>query len=139
VRQKIDESIRAQVLKEPYAIKMGLTLRHVDEGYALVEMVFTSEMANIFGMVHGGAIFSLIDEAFEIASNSHGTSAVALNMNVTYISAPAIGDTVKAEAKEVSRTRRTATYAITVNDAGGHLLATCNALVYRKEVPLPFL
>jgi len=28
-------------------------------------MDFTDDMANIFDMTHGGAIFSLIDEAFE--------------------------------------------------------------------------
>jgi len=139
VKKEIEESLRTQVLREPYAGKMGITLRKVDEGYALVEMAITMEMTNIFGMVHGGAIFSLMDEAFEIASNSHGTMAVALNMNVTYIAAPAIGDVLQAEATEVSRTRRTASYAITVKDGSNRLMATCNALVYRKEASLPFL
>ena len=139
MRKEIEESIKMKVLHEPYAGKMGIRLCAVDEGYALVEMALTEEMANIFGMAHGGAIFSLLDEAFEIASNSHGMMAVALNMNVTYIAAPEIGDTLRAEATEISRTRRTATYGITVKDEKERLMATCNALVYRKDAPLPFL
>jgi len=51
-------------------------------------MTFTPDMENMFGMAHGGAIFSLIDAAFEVASNSHGTMAVALNMNVYYLAPP---------------------------------------------------
>jgi acyl-CoA thioesterase len=118
---------------------MGLVLEAIDEGYSLVKMKFTPDMENIFGMAHGGAIFALIDEAFETASNSHGTVAVALSMNITYLATPSPGDVLSAEAKEVNRTNRTANYYITVKDRAGKLLATCQALVYRKKEELPFL
>jgi acyl-CoA thioesterase len=96
-------------------------------------------MENIFGMAHGGAIFALIDEAFETASNSHGTMAVALNMNITYMASPSPGDVLVAEAKEINRTNRTASYYITVRSSDDTLLAACQALVYRKKEALPFL
>jgi acyl-CoA thioesterase len=137
--EEIFEAIRKRVAEEPYAKKMGLVLVEVDEGYALVEMKFTEDMENVFGMAHGGAIFSLIDEAFEIASNSHGTVAVALSMSVTYVSAPKKGDILLAEGKEVSRSNRVATYSIQVKTEGGDLIAICQALVYRKRDPLSFL
>jgi acyl-CoA thioesterase len=137
--EEVFEAIRKRVAEEPYAKKMGLVLVEVDEGYALVEMKFTEDMENVFGMAHGGAIFSLIDEAFEIASNSHGTVAVALSMSVTYVSAPKKGDILLAEGKEVSRSNRVATYSIQVKTEGGDLIAICQALVYRKRDPLPFL
>jgi len=50
-------------------------------------------------MIHGGAIFTLIDEAFEISCNSHGTVAVALNVNITYHRAPSPNSTLRAEAR----------------------------------------
>ncbi|AET63867.1 PaaI family thioesterase [Methanothrix harundinacea] len=137
--EEIFEAIRRRVAEEPYAEKMGLKLVEVAEGYALVEMRFTEEMENIFGMAHGGAIFSLIDEAFEVASNSHGTVSVALSMSVTYVSSPKKGETLQAEAEEVSRSNRVATYDIRVKTAGGDLIAICQALVYRKRDPLPFI
>ena len=92
-------------------------------------------MRNMFGMAHGGAIFSLIDEAFEVASNSHGTVSVALSMSVTYVSSPKKGETLQAEAEEVSRSNRVATYDIRVKTAGGDLNALCQALLYRKREP----
>jgi acyl-CoA thioesterase len=132
-------AIFRQVDREPFARKFGLRLIDLQEGYSRVEMRFTPDMENIMGMAHGGALFALIDEAFETASNSHGTIAVALNMNITYLSSPAAGSLLTAEAQEVNKTQRTATYDIKVKDEGGNLIASCQALVYRRGKPLPFL
>ena len=73
--EKVKKAILKQIEKEPFGKKFGLKLIDVQEGYAKVEMRFTQDLENMFGMAHGGAIFSLIDAAFEIASNSHGTMA----------------------------------------------------------------
>jgi acyl-CoA thioesterase len=136
---KVKEAIFRQVEKEPFAKKFGLKLLDLDEGYSKVAMNFTKDMENIFGMAHGGALFALIDEAFETAANSHGTIAVALNMNITYISSPPLESGLIAEARELSRTNKTASYTIKVVDDQGQLIAFCQALVYQKGKPLPFL
>ncbi|MEE9934922.1 MAG: PaaI family thioesterase [Deltaproteobacteria bacterium] len=139
----MDEKIRAalfqKIAQEPFSRKFGISLTEVRPGFARVEMTFTDDMENMFGMAHGGAIFSLLDTAFEIASNSHGTMAVALSMNITYLASPARGARLTAEAKEINKTRRTAAYDLRAADEAGKLLATCQALVYRLEKPLPFL
>ncbi len=136
---KVKEAIFKQVENEPFAKKFGLRLIELDTGYSKVQMEFTSDQENIFGMAHGGALFALLDEAFETASNSHGTIAVALNMNVTYVSPPPKGGILTAEAREFSRTNRTAVYDIKLFDDRRTLLACCQALVYRVGKPLPFL
>lgn len=128
------------VENEPFAKVLGLKLVELDYGYSVVEMVFDPvTMGNIYNMAHGGAIFALIDEAFETASNSHGTVAVALNMSITYIASPQPGSKIRAEAKEMSRTKRTGTYDIRVYDQDGTLLAVCQALSYHKKDKVPFL
>jgi len=135
----IRQAIFRKVHEEPFARKLNLELIELDDGYSVVEMTFTKDVGNIFGMAHGGAIFGLIDEAFETASNSHGTMAVALNMNITYMAAPTPGARLRAEARELNLTPRTATYDIKVTDEKQTLIATCQALVYRKKKRLPFL
>ena len=137
--EKVREAFFRQVEKEPFAKKFGIKLVDLDEGYSKVEMKFTPDLENILGLAHGGAIFALIDEAFETASNSHGTVAVALNMNITYISSPPSGSRLTAEAREFSLTPKTASYDIKVVDDQDNLIASCQALVYRKGKPLPFL
>lgn len=136
---KIREAIFNAVEKEPFAKKFGLRLIELKEGYSKVEMDFTPDMENFLGMAHGGALFALIDEAFETASNSHGTVAVALNMNITYVLPPPPKSRLTAEAKELSRTKRTASYDIKIHDEKKNLIAFCQAMVYRKGDPLPFI
>ena len=138
--QKVRKAIQKAVDNEPFARVLNFKLVEIDEGTSAVEMVFDPDsMGNIFNMAHGGVIFALIDEAFETACNAYGTVAVALNMNITYIASPTPGSRLRAEAKEISRTRKTGAYEIKVNDQDGKLLAVCQALCYRKKDPLPFM
>jgi len=137
--ERVKQAIFKKVEREPFAQKFGIRLIDLEEGYSKVEMKLNSEKENFFGMAHGGALFALIDEAFETASNSHGTVAVALNMNITYISPPSPGSGLIAEAREISRTQRTAVYNIKLFDEQNLLIASCEALVYRKKEALPFL
>ena len=137
--KKVMDAIWQRVANEPFARKMGLRLLKIEPGYALVEMDLRDDMANIFDMTHGGAIFSLIDEAFEISCNSHGTVAVALSMTVTYHNSPTKAGVLRAESKEIYRSRKTATYDIKITENENILIASCQALAYRKQEKLPFL
>lgn len=137
--EKVRKAIFKEIEKEPLGKKFGIKLIDVQEGYARVEMRFTQDLENMFGMAHGGVIFSLIDSAFEIASNSHGTMAVALNMNINYLASPERGALLTAQAREISRTKKTAVYNIEVRDEQNKLIASCQSIVYRLEKPLPFL
>jgi acyl-CoA thioesterase len=137
--EKVKEAIFRKIEREPFAQKFGIKLLELDEGYSKVEMTYTPDMENFLGMAHGGALFALIDEAFETASNSHGTVAVALNMNITFIAPPSPRSRLFAAARELSRTQRTAVYDIKLLDDQSNLIVSCEALVYRKGNVLPFL
>ena len=137
MEEKKREAYFRKVAEEPYSGLLGIRLRDVDDGYAVCEMEYTPAMSNIFGAAHGGAIFSLIDEAFEISSNSHENIAVALNINVTYMRPPRLNYLLVAESKEINRTKKTASYTITVKD-GEYLVAVCQALVFIKDDPISF-
>ena len=133
------KALRQKVSEQPMAPLMGLTLVDLAPGQAVVKMATGPHLTNILGGIHGTAIFALIDEAFQASCNAHGTVAVALNMNLTFHQAPEVGDVLTAEAREVHCGRRTGTYLITVKDSQDRLIATCQALAYRKRDHLPFL
>jgi len=140
IDQKIKEAIYRAVQKEPFAQTLKMELVALEHGYSAVEMTYEpAAMDNIYARAHGGAIFALIDEAFETASQTHGTIAVALNVNVNYISSPQAGARLRAEAQEVSRTKKTATYDIKVTDQDGGVIATCHALAFCTGKPIPFV
>ena len=131
--------LKEMATEEPFARMLNIKVVEIKAGYARVQATIGPQMLNIHRITHGGALFAIVDEAFELASNSHGTVAVALNMNITYFAATGPGDVLTAEAKEIFRTKRTATYQIDVTKDGQKLIATCQALVYRKKDLLPGL
>ncbi len=131
------DRLKQKSAEEAFSRLLGMDAVHVGDGTAKVRMLVRPELENIFGATHGGALFSLIDEAFQLACNTHGVLAVALNVSVTYVSRPDPGSVIEAVADEVHKTKRTASYFCEIREVdGGKLIATANALAYRtgKEV-----
>jgi len=111
----------------------------IGAGSALVRMRVQPDLENIFGATHGGAVFSLIDEAFQIACNTHGVLSVALNVSITYAAPPKPSTVLEARATEIHKTNRTATYFCEVREKDeGRLIATAQALAYRTGKPIEF-
>lgn len=138
--ERLRNAIMAAVTREPLARTLGMKLVALEEGFSAVEMEYRPEsMNNLFSRAHGGAIFALIDEAFETVGQTVGSITVALNVNVTYVASPEKRGVLRAEAREISGTKRTASYDIKVTDGQGRLIATCQALGFRTGKPLPFL
>jgi len=140
MEQKVRNAIFSAVETEPFAKALRINLIELELGRSVVEMKYDpANMNNIYARAHGGALFALIDEAFETAGQTDGTIAVALNVNVTYVSSPQPGVKLRAEARRVSQTKKTAGYDIRVSDENDNLIATCSALAYRTGKPIPFL
>ena len=140
MEQRVREAIQQAVKREPFAQALKMELIELEDGYSVVKMVYDPDkMNNIYSRAHGGAVFGLIDEAFETAGQTEGTIAVALNVNITYIASPQPGVVLEAQARRVSQTKKTAVYEIKVTDQDNSLIATCQALAYRTGKPIPFL
>ena len=118
-----------------FAQHSGIELLDIGEGRAKAKMTIKDCHLNGVDVVHGGAIFTLADLAFAAASNSHGTVAVAINASIWFVKAAREG-TLYAEAKEVSRNPKLATYAIQVTDDSGEIVAHFEGMVYRKKDPI---
>ncbi len=125
------------VALDAFSTALGMTIVQVGTGEATVAMTVREDMTNVHGTPHGGAIFSLADSALALASNSHGTAAVALDVSITYCRPAPIGSTVTARAVEENLTRSTGLYTITVTGADGKLIATARGTVFRTGQPVP--
>jgi acyl-CoA thioesterase len=120
---------------DTFAASIGIRTTGFGEGTARCEMEITAKHLNSAGIVHGGVVFSLADAAFSVASNSHGTLAVAIETSISYFKAKREGRLI-AEAKESSRNPRLATYLIEVRDEANELIALFKGTVYRKRETL---
>ena len=76
--RKVREAIMNAAHQEPFARLLGIELLELEDGYSRVDMVYDpARQDNIYARAHGGALFGLIDEAFETAGQTDGTVAVA--------------------------------------------------------------
>ena len=126
------DAMKKFVQKDRYAQHIGVDILDFDKGTARARMEIGKHHQNSAGMVHGGAIFSLADAVFSVASNSHGTLAVAINVSISFFKAATSG-TLFAKAEEVSLNPRLATYLITILDDSGDKIALFQGTVYRKK------
>jgi acyl-CoA thioesterase len=132
IHQKYYNEIFSLMEQEPFAQFLGMKLIHMGEGTATAELDIKDHMLNAHGTVHGAIIFSLADYVFAAASNSYGKTAVGLSTNVNFMAPGKMGSRLIAKAVEEKRNNRTGWYKIRVESAG-ELLATMDALVYRKN------
>ena len=82
-----------------FARLLGMVIEEARDGYARVTMDCTGK-ANPSGVVHGGAIAALADQAFGIAENCAGIHRVAVSIHIQYL-VPGTGQLV-AIAERVS-------------------------------------
>ena len=129
-------SVQRFFKNDRFAERANIELLSVSPGQARAKMILHPHHLNGYGTVQGGAIFTLADFAFAAASISHGTVAVAINVSITFMKAGTTG-ALWAEARELSRNFKLASYTVGVKDDAGELVALFQGLVYRKSEKIP--
>ncbi len=127
------EDFRDRVEKDPFGCFLGIKIYEVETGYAKACVKVREEFQNFSGYVHGGLIFSLADQAFAAASNSCESLSLALQMGINYLSPPAVGDELTAEAHQIHLGKKISVYRIKVKNSSGKLIADCQGTVYQKQ------
>lgn len=116
---------------DSFARQVGVELIEVGAGRARVRMEIKEQHMNSHRTVHGGAIFTLADTAFALASNSHGIPAAAINAHISYLTAARSG-ILYADAKEYAKNPKLASYTVQVTGEEGEKIAIFQGMVYRK-------
>ena len=126
------ELIAAHLEADPYAAMLGITLADVDDETVTVAMPVTEHHENFLGGTHGGALFSVADCAFSLASNAYDDPAVAVNTHLAITASTTVGDTLTATAAEVHRGNTLATYRVEVTRDDGRVCGHFTGTVYIK-------
>lgn len=131
-----DQGIRDAFNRDRFAKHTGIELVDFGKGWAKTRLVIRKEHHNIVDSVQGGAIYTLADFAFEVASNSHGDIAMGIETHISFFKSVTEG-TMIAIAKEVSFHPKLAHYTVDVTLEGStELIAKFDGTVYRKKRPL---
>ena len=121
--------------RDQFARANGMRVAQVRPGFAQTEMTVEPRHLNSVGVLQGGALFTLADLAFAVASNSHGVVALACQADMTWFKAVTSGK-LTATAEEIARTRKLSTCVVRITDEAGELVAQFEGLAYIKGTPL---
>ncbi|MDA8415314.1 MAG: PaaI family thioesterase [Desulfobacteraceae bacterium] len=115
-----------------FARHSGIELLDAGPGWAKASMKIEPFHFNGAGTVHGGAIFTLADFAFAVASNSHGILSMGINTSVSFVKAATQG-VLYAEARELARNPKLASYSVQITDDSNDVVAIFQGMAYRKN------
>jgi acyl-CoA thioesterase len=115
--------LRAKEINEPIASFLNMRLVELAPGYAKVAMKLKPEHVNFNGVIFGGIIMSLADQAFAYTINSVSHPSVATQFNIYLIAGAEVGDELTAEGRVVKSGRRVGVSEMTVTNQAGKLIA----------------
>ena len=116
------EDARAYFEGDRFAVENGITLDALGEASCECSLAIEPRHMNANGGVMGGAIFTLADFAFAVASNNVHRPTVALQVSVNFIG-QAKGERLIARARCRRNGRSTCIYNIDVTDETGRDIA----------------
>ena len=122
----IDQELRERLekgLARGFTPDLGIRFRELDEGYAELEMPMEDRKRNIYGMAHGGVLYTLLDTSSGFAVRSYGDRVVTLTGTVNYLVAGKESSCLLAKARVVRKGGHTAVVSAEVFDDKGTLLA----------------
>jgi acyl-CoA thioesterase len=102
---------------------LGMKLIELSAGHARVSMPMKPEYMNFHGMIFGGIISAVADQAFAYATNSVIIPNIASQFNIHFIAAAGERDTLEAECTVIKKGKRVCISEIKVTNGEGKLIA----------------
>jgi len=115
--------LRAKTEGEPIASFLNMRLLELSPGYAKVAMKLTPDYQNFNGLIFGGIIVAIADQAFAYASNSLAYPSIASQFNIHFIAGAKVNDELIAEGRVIKNGRRAGISEMMVTNQNGKLIA----------------
>ncbi len=126
--------LREAFARVPYAGLLGIEFVSAERGAATFALEMRPELMRMGGILHGGALVSLMDTAAAFAVHTllePGDSTVTVDLTVHFLR-PASAGRVEARATVLRRGRRVIILNVEAMDASGALIATSTMTYYRQ-------
>jgi acyl-CoA thioesterase len=109
--------------REPIASFLKMRMLELTPGHAKVGIKLLPEYQNFNGLIFGGIIMAVADQAFAYASNSLAHPSIASQFNIHFITGAEIGDELTAECRVIRSGRRVGISEMVVTNQDGKLIA----------------
>lgn len=116
---------------DPFSQWLGVERILVEDGKCILKMTVRKEMANGFGLAHGGITYSLSDSALAFASNSHGRKAVSIETSISHTAPVKENDVLTATATKDHLSNKIGVYSVVVTNQDQKVVGLFKGTVYR--------
>lgn len=120
------EEYREVLSRNPFACYLDIELLEMREGYVLARVEKQEKLQNIYGDMHGGAIYSVADNLAGIAAASYGYYVTTVNGSIQYLRAVRNVDRIFCEAKVVKAGKTISSVHVDITDGEGTLFDTAD-------------
>lgn len=104
--------------------ELGLTVTEITDGTAVGKIEFVPESINPRHLVHGGALFGVMDQLAGLAACTTGYGVVTINGGIDFLRSALPGENMTCTATVIKPGRRfTTVEAVITNDTNGKLIA----------------
>ena len=127
--------LREAFARVPYARLLGLEFVGAERGTARFAVDVREELTRMGGILHGGAIVSLLDSAAAFAVLTlldPGTNTVTVDFTVHFLR-PVSAGRIEASARVLRRGRRVAILSVEARDRDGLLVATATTTYFIQD------
>jgi len=115
--------LRSKAKDDQIATFLEMRLLELSPGYAKVAIRLKPKYQNFHGVIFGGIIMALADQAFAYASNSLVYPSVASQFNTHFIAGAEVNDELTAECRVLKSGRRVGISEIAITNQNGKLIA----------------
>ncbi|MCB0309817.1 MAG: hotdog fold thioesterase [Bdellovibrionales bacterium] len=123
--------VERMLTQDAYSQWLGLEVVSVEQREVVVRMQVRAEMANGFGVAHGGIAYALADSAFAFAANTQGKISLSIRNDISYAVPVRIGDELTAHAIESSPGEKIAVYDVSITNQDLQRVALFRGMAYR--------
>jgi acyl-CoA thioesterase len=120
---------------EPIASFLNFKLVEMTAGYAKVSIKLRPEYLNFHGVIFGGIIMSLADQAFGYAVNSLNYPGVASQFNIYFLASALPEDELTAEGKVIKNGKRVSVAEVSITNQNGKLIAKATGTTISVATP----
>ena len=124
--------LRETFTRVPYVGLLGLEFVRAERGAATYALDVREELTRMGGILHGGAVVSLLDTAAAFAVHTvidADARTVTVDLTVHFLR-PASGGRIEAEARILRRGRRVCILSVEARDSTAEIIATSTMTYY---------
>ena len=120
---ELEQETRERLNRNTFMVHNFIEMEHVEPDRAVFRLDVRPESLNAYGMVHGGAIYTLADNATGAVAHTDGRSYVTQTSALHLLRNQTSG-TIRANAYLRHRGQSTCLVSVDIVGEGGKLLAT---------------